>query len=800
MNKVIVNISSYNRKETLIKTVDSVYNQCDVINIALNDYNEIPKELIKPKINIVQTNNEKGDAYKFMWLEKSEGYYITIDDDLIFQKDYIKNLIEKIDYYNKKCIITYHGRNFKSYPITSYYKDKKKEVIHFREKLSTDKIVTFGGTGVMGFHTDLFKVNLDYFKFPNMADIWIGKYAKENNINIICVEHDQDYIVQQEFKTSIRLEETKDDKLQTEIVNDIFNKEGVSVIVPTYKNVKYIDDCINSILKSCSDLNFEILVGIDGCNESLEYLKNKDLNKKVSIFYFNENKGPYTIKNTLTKYSTYNNIIFFDSDDIMLENMVNEILRLLKSNDVVQPKLENFSENNGQIPKKFSWGEGVIGIKKNIFLKINGYEPWVCAADSDLLKRLKTQGHSIIKNDKILFRRRIHSEGLTSKKTTGFGSSLREKYKKIWMSKTGFENPDLLNVRNFNLLNSGKIFELTSEITNFKNSNITLSIIIATYKNTKYIDECIDSVIESTKNQNVEILVGIDGCKETLEYVKQKSYPDNIKFYYFEKNVGPYIIKNSLSEIAIGENLIFFDSDDIMTQDMVSNSINSINHCDFIRHSYVNFTDPNKLNENKKREFEGGIFTIKKEVFEYMNGFEPWKCEADSEFALRMSKSKYKTKISNNLDFFRRIHNEGLTSRTDTGYRSKLRAEYRKLYNNKKTFGPLPKKVTEPFTEIVMVRSSVTPQPQEPVKEKNHTLLSKLMNVIKIDPQPVQEQKTIDYDGVNETLRKREIQKQEPKPISKNSNKGMAQNIKVSKNMNRPILLPKKPGDGSYRA
>jgi glycosyltransferase involved in cell wall biosynthesis len=576
------------------------------------------------------------------------------------------------------------------------------------------------------------------------------------------------------------------------------NSDGYSIIITAYKTENFIEECLDSIQSQDffkKNKNYEILLGIDNCEKTLKLvMRIIDKYDNIKVFFMLSNKGTYVTTNTLIKHSKYDKIVRFDSDDIMKTDMMTKINNFIGNWDVVRFGFCDFSENIKNCSKTNYLAHGAIAYKKDVFDTLGGYRDWLCSADSDFINRLKPD-YKTYMLDEVIFYRRKHNNSLTSNNTTGIGTELRKKINS--KLKVGFEyvNPvinDFLQItKETNIDNL--IFDEKKEIK-------TLSIIIATYKNTKYIDECIDSVIESTKNQNVEILVGIDGCKETLEYVKQKSYPDNIKFYYFEKNVGPYIIKNSLSEIAIGENLIFFDSDDIMTQDMVSNSINSINHCDFIRHSYINFTDPNKLNENKRREFEGGIFTIKKEVFEYMNGFEPWKCEADSEFALRMSKSKYKTKLSNNLDFFRRIHNEGLTSRTDTGYRSKLRAEYRKLYHNKKTFGPLPKKVTEPFTEILVARSSVTPQPQKPVKEKNHNLLSKLISVMKIEVQPVQEEKTIDYDNVNETLRKRDIQKQEPKPINKNSNKGMSQNIKVSKNMNRPILSPKKLGGGSYRA
>ena len=52
MDKIIYNIASYKRGDTLINTIQSIYNQCDIINVALNDYDEIPVELYDKKINL----------------------------------------------------------------------------------------------------------------------------------------------------------------------------------------------------------------------------------------------------------------------------------------------------------------------------------------------------------------------------------------------------------------------------------------------------------------------------------------------------------------------------------------------------------------------------------------------------------------------------------------------------------------------------------------------------------------------------------------------------------------------------
>ena len=44
---------------------------------------------------------------------------------------------------------------------------------------------------------------------------------------------------------------------------------GISVIIPTFDNIEYIDETLDSIYKSGKNFDYEILIGIDGCNKSL---------------------------------------------------------------------------------------------------------------------------------------------------------------------------------------------------------------------------------------------------------------------------------------------------------------------------------------------------------------------------------------------------------------------------------------------------------------------------------------------------------------------------------------------------
>ena len=235
--------------------------------------------------------------------------------------------------------------------------------------------------------------------------------------------------------------------------------------------------------------------------------------------------------------------------------------------------------------------------------------------------------------------------------------------------------------------------------TSKKNTNV-LSIIISTFNNTQYLDKCFNSIIDSIGNKNVEVLVGVDSCIETFNFLIGKFYSHNFKFYFFQKNVGPYIVKNSLSKISNSNDILFFDSDDIMDKNMVGDVIDGLNGYDCVKPVFINFNDGDIININSKKHLGEGVFGVKKSIFNYLNGFEPWMCAADSDFMGRLYKNRYKLRYTNRINFYRRIHKNGLTSRPDTGMSSPLRAQYAKLSRNKKVAGPLKIMVTEPYSLI----------------------------------------------------------------------------------------------------
>lgn len=195
-------------------TIESLLPQVDKINVSLNHYTDIPAIFNHPKIDAQITQGT--DEMKF---RKVEGeIFISVDDDLIYPYNYtavIRNALEEYD------IVTFHGRNFHSFPIQSYYKSKSSRY-RCLDKVAQDIEVQFGGTGCMAFKTAKFTVDLKDFPNKFMADIQLAIAAKKAKKKIVCLAHEAGWIKYQEVGNTIFDRFKNDDYEQTALVNKHF--------------------------------------------------------------------------------------------------------------------------------------------------------------------------------------------------------------------------------------------------------------------------------------------------------------------------------------------------------------------------------------------------------------------------------------------------------------------------------------------------------------------------------------------------------------------------------------------------
>ena len=197
------------------RTLESLKSQMDVVCVNYN-FTDL-------------ANSAFGDASKFLPFANffddlpEDCYCFTCDDDLIYPPDYASEMIAAIEKYNRKAIITCHGRTFPKRKISSYYRDKL-EGYRCLGRVERDVKVDSGGTGVMAWHASLMSPPINLFKSANMADVFVAGYAKQLDIPIICIAHDYEWLkyIDQPTGSTIWEKHVNNDKKQTDYFNEFW--------------------------------------------------------------------------------------------------------------------------------------------------------------------------------------------------------------------------------------------------------------------------------------------------------------------------------------------------------------------------------------------------------------------------------------------------------------------------------------------------------------------------------------------------------------------------------------------------
>ena len=226
-DKITASIASMpSRIRSLEEAVASILPQVDILEVYLNEFTEAPKFLKHKKIKTYLSKDllgNLGDAGKFFNSAEIKGYHFTIDDDIIYPKDYVETAINAIDRNNRKVVVTFHGRRFKDFPVQSYYRSISERYSCLRNQ-HKDEYIHVCGTGVLAYHTDTIKFNIKDFKLINMADIWAGIKCQENKVPILCLNHKKGWILESkkyDRNESIFKVCAHQDKEQTKTFNSI---------------------------------------------------------------------------------------------------------------------------------------------------------------------------------------------------------------------------------------------------------------------------------------------------------------------------------------------------------------------------------------------------------------------------------------------------------------------------------------------------------------------------------------------------------------------------------------------------
>jgi len=104
-----------------------------------------------------------------------------------------------------------------------------------------------------------------------------------------------------------------------------------------------------------------------------------------------------------------------------------------------------------------------------------------------------------------------------------------------------------------------------------KNNETKVSVIVPTYNRERYLKEAMDSVLNQT-HKNLELHIVDDGSTDSTKDLVKSFTDDRIKYYY-QKNQGQSVARNTGIKNSQGEYICFLDSDNLWKHDKLERQL-----------------------------------------------------------------------------------------------------------------------------------------------------------------------------------------------------------------------------------
>lgn len=187
------------RIELLRQTLASLTPQVDALHVYLDRYEVVPEFVINchPQVTVYMSQDYPGlrDNGKFLAFaaQKSDCYYFTADDDIVYPPDYVASLVRSIEHYGRQVVVGVHGvlipENAQRY-FSGY-----RNVFLFHRGLESDALVNNLGTGTVAFHAALLKgLDVSFFHEAGMADLYLSVFCKQRGVPMVAVARPDDWL------------------------------------------------------------------------------------------------------------------------------------------------------------------------------------------------------------------------------------------------------------------------------------------------------------------------------------------------------------------------------------------------------------------------------------------------------------------------------------------------------------------------------------------------------------------------------------------------------------------------------
>jgi glycosyltransferase involved in cell wall biosynthesis len=204
----------------------------------------------------------------------------------------------------------------------------------------------------------------------------------------------------------------------------------VSIIIPVYKNLKWLPETINSVFNQ-NYKNYEIIIINDCSPENVEPFLLPYANDKIHYYEHTVNKGAAGARNTGISKCNGEYILPLDSDDIIYDaNFLVDSIKKINKNSIVTSQVcycdENMNPMNDFWPKGNElWSDVLCNnviinssmYPKSMWVKLDGYDENKYVRtyeDWEFWIRAYKYGYNLIKINKQYLHYRIHKNNSSS--------------------------------------------------------------------------------------------------------------------------------------------------------------------------------------------------------------------------------------------------------------------------------------------------------------------------------------------------------------------------------------------------
>lgn len=164
-------------------------------------------------------------------------------------------------------------------------------------------------------------------------------------------------------------------------------EKDLSIIVPAYNAEKTIQQCVDSVINQDTKVDYELIIINDGSKDNTEEIV-KNINSDKIILINQENKGFSGARNTGIDASTGKYIMFLDSDDMLVGDCIEHMMKRIKGEDadIVQGSYYSFVDGSDNLNYS-KYSNGTLTNTKKI-LGAPGF-PWAKIYKREMFNQLR---------------------------------------------------------------------------------------------------------------------------------------------------------------------------------------------------------------------------------------------------------------------------------------------------------------------------------------------------------------------------------------------------------------------------